>query len=131
VPVLVTAAELWSATDWLLFVEVLLLYPDPELDKGKRYIVTAGLAAEEPRKVMSGSIRQTNEKLCPSSKSNSADVMYEVIGTDTLVERSSFPVSWNINFLFVSSAAMGKCPVTPASIHAVRTIVPKYHIFSV
>jgi hypothetical protein len=92
----------------LLFVEVLLLYPEPELVNGKRYMVTAGLAAEEPRNVMSGSIRQTNEKLCPSSKSNSADVMYDVIGTETLVERSSFPVSWNINFLFVSSAAIGK-----------------------
>ena len=84
------------------------MYPDPELVRGKRYMVTAGLAAEEPRNVMSGSIRQTNEKLCPSSKSNSAEVMYEVIATATLVERSSFPDSWYISFLFVSSAAMGK-----------------------
>jgi hypothetical protein len=56
-------------------VLVLLLYPDPELDSGSKYIVTAGLAAEEPRKVMSGSMRQMNEKLLPSSKSNSDEVM--------------------------------------------------------
>lgn len=40
-----------------------------------KYMVADGDAASEPVKVISGKTRQINEKLCPSFKSNSADVM--------------------------------------------------------
>jgi hypothetical protein len=108
----------------LLFVLVLLLYPEPELARGSKYMVKAGLVAVDPRKVTSGSTRQTNEKLLPSSKSNSAEVIKALIATALLVELSFVPDSWYISLFTVLSAAIGKWLITPESAHAVRAIVP-------
>jgi len=70
--------------------------PEPELFKPCRYIVTTGVVPEvDPRKVMSGMMRYTNAKLCPSPISNCAEVMSASIGSAVSVSLSSTPDSWS------------------------------------
>jgi hypothetical protein len=48
--------------------------PEPEFFSGSSVMVTLGVAPlVDPRNVMSGRTLHTKEKLCPSSKSNSAE----------------------------------------------------------
>jgi hypothetical protein len=87
-------AKLSLATEWLAFVAELTVYPEPEFFNGNKYIVAFGEAAVEPSNVISGSTRHTNMKLCPSSKSNWAEMMNDSMGSVTAVALSSNPSSW-------------------------------------
>jgi hypothetical protein len=50
--------------------------PEPEFFNGNKVMLTLGVVPlVDPRNVMSGRTLHTKEKLCPSSKSNSAEEM--------------------------------------------------------
>ena len=55
--------------------DVGLLYPAPESVNGSNVIVALGDPASESSNRMSGIIRHINANLCPSSKSNCAEVI--------------------------------------------------------
>jgi hypothetical protein len=102
--------------------DVGLLYPEPEDVSGKKDIVMAGLAAVDPSKDTSGSTRDININLSPSSKSKSADVINAGMAAVVPVSLSSTPSSWFTSTeLYV--AANGKA-LSPESNHAERAIEP-------
>ena len=103
-------------------VEAGEVIPAPEFARGFKVIVATGLVAVDPSNDMSGITRFTNENLCPSSKSNSADSTNAVIAVSVAVSLSFIPSSWLTKLLlYVAANGLSR---NPESSHAVRARVP-------